>query len=845
MQQSTSTFIIWLSLFFLYLFDTHTAFNNDQFISFPYGNPKAKACTRLSLSSSLQRDRAIFTVEQPSTQPPEILDAEVICPCPQQNAESPRPVSRTRARMRKVFSKARSLMLAAMLLLRMGAGGTGSLSAQGDSVALAREAPSTSSIQRSGLSTATVSKVGVRRRGSSHQWNLPGGRGRRLAAVPNAGSRKIKGSIAPRVNLGESGEVDLLDPSGKRGTRVRMKFVRSFNKFLDDLHFPTEKRDTLLLLFAMAMVSPICAKFGVSPILGFLALGTAMGPSGFKLISNVKTTAKLAELGIVFFLFEMGLELSVERLMSMKKDVFGLGFSQFFLSAAVIAGLGKLFTDLPGAALVTIGGGLALSSSAFVLQLLKDKEDMGTRYGKASFGILLFQDLAVVPLLVAIPLFAGGGGSIYQAIGSAGAKAGLCLGTIALLGRYAVSPLFFTVAKSKSQEAFLSIILATVLGMSALSEGLGLSDTLGAFLAGVLLSETKYRYQVEADVAPFRGILLGLFFMSVGFEIDLHLITTQFGAVAATVLSILAVKSALISSLCIGFGLSPSSAQQTGLLLSQGGEFAFVAFGLASRLGILNEYYTKLLMTSVALTMATTPYLAAFSSKIADRIANKQGFTFYLGRDKQAEQIKTDSDGFVVVCGYGRIGKMVCDLLDQKFIKYVCFELNPDKVIQARNKGLNVFFGDVSRPDVLESFNIQKATSVVITLSDIKGTNKVTYNLRKEFPDMPIFVRAKNQVHRERLQSTLNVNAMVPVLPEDSMLVSLPFGGAVLRSLGVSAEEVTAILEKTRDEIIEEKGIDGLDDETLLEALGLEKGGEVSIGTKGANKDKGSSDEKS
>jgi len=664
---------------------------------------------------------------------------------------------------------------------------------------------------------------------------------RRLAAQGlSTGLRKkdpaLTKSRAPRVPGGESGEADLFDPAGKRGTRVRLGAARQARAFLDSLHFPAEKRDTLLLLFATAMIAPLCKKLGMSPILGFLGVGCLMGPSGLKLLTNVKTTSKLAELGIVFFLFEMGLELSVERLMSMRRDVFGLGALQFGLTAAGVAALTRWALPLPAAlggrltanAAATVGGGLALSSSAFVLQLLKDREDMGTRYGRASFGILLFQDLAIVPLLVAIPLLAPGGGSVVAAVGMAGAKAALCLGAIALLGRFAVNPLFHTVAKSRSQEAFLSIILTTVLGMSALSEGLGLSDTLGAFLAGVLLGETNYRYQVEADVAPFRGILLGLFFMSVGFEIDLALLAQRPALVAAAVGGTLAVKAAVTTGLCLALGLSLANALQTGLLLSQGGEFAFVAFALAKGLGILTGPQTKLLMTTVALTMAATPALSQVSANMASAMENKQGFSHYLGQDKEAAQIKAQAANsagkdFVIVCGYGRIGKMVCNLLDKKFIRYVCFDNNPKKTIEARNRGLPVFFGDVSRPEVLESFNVAKAKAVVVTLSDKKGANKVTYNLRTEFPDLPIFVRAVNQLHRDRLTSTLRVKSMVPVLPEDSMLVSLPFGAAVLRSLGISEDEVDGIIGQIRGEIVEEKGIDGMDDETLNEALGLQR----------------------
>lgn len=379
------------------------------------------------------------------------------------------------------------------------------------------------------------------------------------------------------------------------------------------------KSDTLLLLLSTALITPLCKQIGTSPILGFLAAGMVIGPNALGLISGIHTTETLAELGIVFFLFEMGIELSYDRLKSMKKDVFGLGLCQFGITAAVIAAVGSLF-GIPANALVVLGGGLALSSSAFVLQLLKDNNQRATRFGKASFGVLLFQDLAVVPLLVVTPILAGGGQGLATAVGSAALKATMALGSIAFAGRVILNPLFNLVAQSNSQEAFLGVVLLTVLSMSFITEGLGLSNTLGAFLAGVLLSETKYRYQIEADIAPLRGILLGIFFVTVGFEIDFTLIASNLPLVSSIVAGIILIKSTVLTLVSLAFGLSFATAQQTALLLSQGGEFSFVAFGLARNLGILDPATTKLMLTSVALTMAVTPFLVEAGAKISKKL---------------------------------------------------------------------------------------------------------------------------------------------------------------------------------------------------------------------------------
>lgn len=610
--------------------------------------------------------------------------------------------------------------------------------------------------------------------------------------------------------------------AAKKLEAVEVATSRTLREAAMDLHkyMSGPKSDTLILLLATALVTPICKRLGTSPILGFLAAGMLLGPNGCGFISGVHTTETFAELGIVFFLFEMGIELSVERLLSMKRDVFGLGLGQFVLSALAVGLFGSL-SGLPANALVVLGGGLALSSSAFVLQLLKDKNQLATRFGKASFGILLFQDLAVVPLLVVTPLLAGSGGGLARAVGSAVVKAGIALGSIALAGRYLLNPLFKLVAQAQSQEAFLGLVLLTVLSMSFMTEGLGLSNTLGAFLAGVLLSETKYRYQVEADIAPFRGILLGLFFVTVGFEIDLSLIAARLPLVTLLVSGIMVSKAAVTTALSLAFGLSLPTSLQTGLILSQGGEFAFVAFGLARSLGILDTATTKLLLTSVSLTMALTPLMASVGGKVAKQLEEKTDFTHYLGQDRDASEIK-ESEDFAVVVGYGAVGKIVCNLLDQKLIKYVGLEIDPNKAIQARNAGLPVFYGDIARQEVAEAFNVGKAKMVIVCIADRAQANRALIALRRYYPDVRIFARAVDADHASRLQNTLNVAAMVPILPEDNLLLTLPFGGAVMKALGVSPEETNAILENKRKEVLQMRGLEEAEEEAALVQLGIQ-----------------------
>ena len=380
------------------------------------------------------------------------------------------------------------------------------------------------------------------------------------------------------------------------------------------------KGDTLLLLATTALNTPICKALCVSPILGFLSLGLAAGPKGFNLVKDVHTTEMIADLGIVLFLFEMGIHLSFDTLMKMKKDVFGLGGCQFLITALAVAAIAG-YCGQSTAAMVVIGGSIALSSSAFVLQLLKDKDEMGSRFGKSSFGVLLLQDLAVVPLLVVTQILGGDNSAgVGAAIGQAVIQATLALTIISLAGKYLLNPFFKLVADADNQDAFVGAILTTILGMSFLTEGLGLSNTLGAFLAGVLLSETKFRHQIETEISPFRGILVGLFFFTVGFEIDLKLIGSKPALIGGIVAGIISLKAVIATALAMAFGLGKATSQRVGLILAQGGEFAFVAFRLARSFGILDEDTTKLMLTCVSLTMAVTPFLEEFGAKMATKI---------------------------------------------------------------------------------------------------------------------------------------------------------------------------------------------------------------------------------
>ena len=589
------------------------------------------------------------------------------------------------------------------------------------------------------------------------------------------------------------------------------------------------QRDALVLLTCAALVAPTLKNRGVSPILGFLAAGALLGPDALGVVSQVQTEKALAQLGVAIFLFEMGLGLSLERLSAMRREIFGLGAAQYFLSSiALAAGAGLwmfkgMFQGL--AERVVVGSALALSSSAFALQLLRDRDELATNHGRSALGILLLQDLAVVPLLVAIPILgastATGIGTMKAAeavwtwLGLAALKAALALGLAEVVGKRLLDNLFYFAAKSQSQEAFLSVVLLTIIGMSALTESLGLSGALGAFLAGVALSETRYRYQVEADVAPFRGMLLGLFFVTVGFSIDPRFIVTHPMSILTLASSFLAAKIAVLFTIARFLrGLPSSAALRLSLLLAPGGEFSFVALGSASTFGVLPAATCDLLRTTTALTMAFTPALNAVGAatapsldKLEFRFVNWfRGATSFIRnplattltqtqRDDRVATVKK-SENPIVVCGYGRVGRVVCELLDAKFVDYVVFDLNPTKATSARNKGKPVFFGDLGRPEVLDYFRIGDAKLVVVAVSDQKATNRIVVALRRKYPNLDVIARAADKDHQRRLTNVLGVVALVPAIPENSRLLSLPFAGAVLNSLGY--DDVDLLVEEAR-----------------------------------------------
>lgn len=538
---------------------------------------------------------------------------------------------------------------------------------------------------------------------------------------------------------------------------------------MDDASFLGE---ALIFLLAAVLVAPLFERFKSSPVLGFLVAGMLIGPHALGLVAESATTRRLGELGVVFLLFTIGLELTIERLKVMRRHVFGLGTAQVLLTGLVIT-LAATFAGLGTGAAIVVGGGLALSSTAVVLQLLSERGELATRFGRVCVAILLLQDLAVVPMLILVPAFGYEEVSILRAMGGAVLKAAAVLAVILVVGRLVLRPLFRLVAASRSPELFAAMTLLLLLGTSWLTGQAGLTIGLGGFLAGAMLAETEYRHQVAADIQPFRGILLGLFFMTVGMSVDLGLLFADIALIGLLVAALIVVKLAVVFALCRGFGLRGGPSLNAGLMLAQGGEFAFLLFALAMANGILDPATGAVLFALVAVSMGLTPVLAAIGARLAARLARHPA---QQPQDWGSET--AELRGHVVVAGFGRVGRAVCRMLAEGNVPYVALDLDPDRVARAYAQGLPVFFGDAARPEVLRGARVGHARAAVLTMDDPVAAERAAAGLRSSFPDIPIFARARDNPHRERLE-TAGATGIV----HETAGLSLELGGAVLKAI--------------------------------------------------------------
>ena len=547
--------------------------------------------------------------------------------------------------------------------------------------------------------------------------------------------------------------------------------------------------DILVFLAAAIIIVPIFQRIKVSPILGYLAAGVIIGPFGLALISDSKSAHTLAEFGVVFLLFMIGLELSLERLRSIGIKIFLLGLAQVVISSVVL-GLIAYALGLPAKAAIIIGTGLALSSTAFVMKYLSEKGERATRFGLIVFAILLVQDLAVVPFLILVDLLGNEGSSFVEAFGGAAVRGTIALIVVVVLGRVLLKPLYKMIASTRSSELFVAATLLVVLGTGWIMTLAGLSMTLGAFLAGVLLSETQYRHQIEADIRPFRGILLGLFFMMIGMSIDISIILEQWLIVTGLLIGLLLTKTVIIVILSKIMGNKIAISIKVGLALAQGGEFGFVMFGAALTLGLIAANLANILLATIALSMIVTPLMFSLGKFIEAKI----------NRDKELSTDIKDSDknelnAQVLIAGFGRVGQTVAKVLSDANISYIALDLDQNRVAKCRKNGMNVFYGDTDQIKVLQSAGADQVQVAVITLDNKITSKNVVSSLRKNYPQLPIYVRAK-----DRKQSHILAEAGASAMVSEAAEASLQLGSIVLASLNVSADEIASVMDDYRED---------------------------------------------
>jgi monovalent cation:proton antiporter-2 (CPA2) family protein len=544
-------------------------------------------------------------------------------------------------------------------------------------------------------------------------------------------------------------------------------------------------REVFVYLAAAVIAVPIASRLGLGSVLGYLAAGAVIGPHGLGVAGGGDAVLHVSELGVVLLLFLIGLELSPRRLLELRGPVLGLGSAQVIVSAALLAGA-ALALGVPWRAALVAGLGLSLSSTAFVLQLLGERRELATPHGRAAFGILLFQDLAVIPMLALLPALGPAATGPSRPFWVTAVVAAGAVGGVVVASRVVAHPLLRIVGRLRSPELFtataLLLVVATAWGVSAA----GLSMALGAFLAGVLLAGCEYQHELEADLAPFKGLLLGLFFVAVGMTADVSLVVRRPAAVIGVVLGLVALKAVVgwaIGRAAFGRG---DGAWSLAILLSQGGEFAFVLFGIAAGQGILPPDTAALLVLAVTLSMATTPVLFALHARhVRPRLAR---------RDRRPyDEVAPEGEPPVIIAGFGRVGQVVGRVLQAKKIAFTAMDASAEHIEFIRRFGNRVFYGDASRLDLLRAARADRARLFVLAIDDVEASVKTAQVVLEHFPNLTIFARARNRDHAYRLRS-LGITRIL----RETFLSSLELTEDVLVGLGFEAREAHGIVERFR-----------------------------------------------
>ena len=559
-------------------------------------------------------------------------------------------------------------------------------------------------------------------------------------------------------------------------------------------------REALIFFVCAGIVIPLLQSRRISPVLGFLVLGNALGPYGLGLLAadlpwlrhavipDIEGVRALAEVGVTLLLFVIGLELSFERLLAMRRLVFGAGGLQVALSTTAIGLVAWAFGNGVEASFV-LGYCLALSSTAVVVQTLMERRELATPVGRAGFAILLLQDLAVVPLLVLLTVLGTPGADVVQLAGMALVKAVASVAIIMLAGRLLLRVLFTRVSALRQPGSFMALTLLVAIGMATITSAAGLSTALGAFLAGLLLAETQYRHEVEVSIEPFKALLIGLFFLSVGMGIDLRVLADDPFWISVSVAGLFAVKAAVIAPILRAFGLRPAAAVEAGLLLGGGGEFAFIAIGAAMASGVLDRPVGQFMLIVVGLSMLATPMAGTLGRALRERLRQREAAA---APDKAADL--PELEGHVIVLGFGRVGQLLARTLDANAIGYLAIDSDAKLVDQLGRSRLPLYFGDASRGELLERAGAARAAAIVATMNDADAALHAVAAARSHFPGVPVLARAHDETHA-RLLRAAGATGVVP----ETLEASLQLAGHVLETLGMPSESRDEFLERQRE----------------------------------------------
>jgi monovalent cation:proton antiporter-2 (CPA2) family protein len=542
--------------------------------------------------------------------------------------------------------------------------------------------------------------------------------------------------------------------------------------------------DIVIMLAAAVLAVPIFRATGLGAVPGFLIAGVLVGPSGLALIDNVSEIRHMAELGVVLLLFVIGIELKPSRLWLMRRQVFGLGTLQVIVTGFVLGAAAFLFMDVSFRTAALIGPILALSSTAFVLQILAEQRSLQSNYGRATLAVLLLQDLAVVPLLALIPLLAMPELTIGKDVAVALAEALAILVAAIVGGRLLLQPLLHRVAQTRSKEVFTALTVLLVLGSAILTEHLGMSMAMGAFIAGLLIADSPFRHEVMAEIEPFRGLLLGLFFMSMGMSLQFSEFLAQPTLILGMLVVLIAIKFIVLWPLVAAFGLGARTGAAVALLLAQSGEFGLVLFAYASDAALLEPALFQQLLVVVVLSMLVTPPLA----RLAHRLAATRS------RPPEADD-EEPAGAPVVLAGFGRVGRRIGRVLTQVGVPYVAIDNDSSLVLQQRAKGFPVFYGDGRRPDVLRSIGIADARCVIVIIDDFEASESIVAALHEAHPHLEILARGHDANQCRRLR---DLGATVAV--SENLEASVELARAVLLHEGVAADEGEALLQAFRAE---------------------------------------------